>query len=533
MATLLLRSRPRNPIFSTTLFSLLLFRNPNPNPSPSPFSSIPTATGTPTLRVSPEESSAAEADDLRRRLLRLRFDRRSAAAALDEWVRGGGEVAISELRRIIAELRKAKRYKHALEILTWMESCRKFELASSDHAAILDLITKLRNISEAEEYFGKLSTSASKKAASFPLLHYYVKARDLEKAETLMAKLQNYGLAVNPYLFDEMMKLYVATSQYKKVLAVIRHMKNSKIPLNVVSYNLWMNACAEVSNATSVEMVLKEMVNDKDIEVGWSTHSTLANIYIKYGLIQKAFEALRTAEQKLSARKRLGYSFIMTIYASLRDREGVIRLWEASKKVPSRITCVNYMCVMLCLIKVGDIGAAERVFRTWESECFKYDVRVSNVLLGAYVRNGWMEKAEKFHLYTLEKGAKPNYKTWEILMEGWVKNREMEKAVEAMKKGFSLLKFCRWRPNPAIVEAIAEHFEEEGDFENAKRYVKVLRKLNIMSLPLYKSFIRVCINTKRAPPNIPKMMARDQIDLDDETAELIIRANEIDIVDIL
>nr|CAD1827758.1 unnamed protein product [Ananas comosus var. bracteatus] len=260
-----------------------LFRNPNPNPSPSPFSSIPTATGTPTLRVSPEESSAAEADDLRRRLLRLRFDRRSAAAALDEWVRGGGEVAISELRRIVAELRKAKRCKHALEILTWMESCRKFELASSDHAAILDLITKLRNISEAEEYFGKLSTSASKKAASFPLLHYYVKARDLEKAETLMAKLQNYGLAVNPYLFDEMMKLYVATSQYKKVLAVIRHMKN-------------------ISNATSVEMVLKEMVNDKDIEVGWSTYSTLANIYIKYGLIQKAFEALRTAEQKLSAR---------------------------------------------------------------------------------------------------------------------------------------------------------------------------------------------------------------------------------------
>nr|CAD1827759.1 unnamed protein product [Ananas comosus var. bracteatus] len=100
------------------------------------------------------------------------------------------------------------------------------------------------------------------------------------------------------------------------------------------------------------------------------------------------------------------------------------------------------------------------------------------------------------------------------------------------EKGLSLLKFCRWRPNPAIVEAIAEHFEEEGDFENAKRYVKVLRKLNIMSLPLYKSFIRVCINTKRAPPNIPKMMARDQIDLDDETAELIIRANEIDIVDI-
>ena len=34
--------------------------------------------------------------------------------------------------------------------------------------------------------------------------------------------------------------------------------------------------------------------------------------------------------------------------------------------------------------------------------------------------DGWMDKAEAFHLHTMERGANPSYETREILMEGWV-----------------------------------------------------------------------------------------------------------------
>ena len=54
---------------------------------------------------------------------------------------------------------------------------------------------------------------------------------------------------------------------------------------------------------------------------------------------------------------------------------------------------------------------------------------VTNILLGGYVRGGLMEKAEGLHARTLERGGCPNYKTWEILMEGYVGSGEMEKAV--------------------------------------------------------------------------------------------------------
>ncbi|KAL6633379.1 hypothetical protein ACP70R_026050 [Stipagrostis hirtigluma subsp. patula] len=271
------------------------------------------------------------------------------------------------------------------------------------------------------------------------------------------------------------------------------------------------------------------MVNDDMVEVGWSTYCTLANIYRTNGLNTEALACLRSAETKLSPSGRLGYSFVMTCYAALNDSKGVMRLWEASKSVPGRIPAANYMSAILCSIKAGDISQAEWIFGSWEAECKKHDVRVSNVLLGAYVRNGWIEKAERLHLHMLEKGARPNYKTWEILMEGFVQSKQMDKAVDAMKKGLSLLKSCHWRPPIELVEAIAKHFEEQGNVDDAYRYIKVLQRLNLTSLPLYKSLLRAYINADVAPPNIPEMMANDQIVMDKEMDQLVIRAGKIDI----
>ncbi|AQK96116.1 Pentatricopeptide repeat-containing protein [Zea mays] len=324
-----------------------------------------------------------------------------------------------------------RRYEQALEIFSWMESCSSLRLSSWDHAARLDLIAKAYSTSQAEEYYNKLQSPATRQAASFPLLHCYVMERDVQKAETFMAQLQSHGLPVDPHSFNEIMNLYVAT-------------------------------------------LFQVMLNDETVKVGWSTYCTLANIFRKNGLNTEAQACLVKAEAKLSPTGRLGYSFVMTCYAALNDSDGVMRMWEASKSVPGRILTAYYMAAMSCSIKVGDISQAECIFGKWEAGCRKHDVRVSNVLLGAYVRNRWIEKAERLHLHMLEKGACPNYKTWEILMEGYVQSRQMDKAVGCMKKGLSLLKSCHWRPPVELMEAIGKHFEEQGSADDAYRYIKVL-----------------------------------------------------------
>ncbi|CAN1331937.1 Pentatricopeptide repeat-containing protein At5g27460 [Linum perenne] len=453
---------------------------------------------------------------------KLRFTQgESPATNLKKWTDEGRRIAVPELKRGYRELLRAERYLDALEILEWMGVHSKSQMSVMDYANGLELTIMLRGTSKAEEYFERLPNFASRRAAFLLLLSTYVKQRNTIKAEAFMVKLNELGLILDAHPFNEMMKLYMATSDYEKVHLVVEQMKQNQIPRNVLSYNLWMCACGETFEVEKAEMVYTEMVDDQGVEVGWSSLCSLANVYSKAGLVDKSLMATRNAEKKLSPFKRRGYFFLMTIYSSLKNKEGVLRVWKASKEAKGIITCADYMCVLSCLVKLGAIVEAERVFMEWESSCRNYDIRVPNVLLGAYVRSGMMNKAESLHLHAMEKGGNPNYKTWEIMMEGWVKTGNMDKAVSAMKRGLSRLKDCHWRPSETILMAIAELFEKQGNLEDANNFLRIIHHLGISSLPLYKLLLRFHHSASKPAFHIIDMMNKDKIEMDGETSALV------------
>ncbi|KAJ0253123.1 Pentatricopeptide repeat-containing protein [Hirschfeldia incana] len=463
-------------------------------------------------------SSVASTDTLKKEILRKNGPRLSVPSLLQQRDDSGHPITLPELRLISKRLIRSNRHDIALQMMEWMEGNRKdIHFSADDTALKLELIIKAHGLKQAEEYFDQLQSSVSLKAAYLPLLRGYVKGRLVKEAESLMEKLNGFGFLVTPHPFNEMMKLYEATQQYEKVVMVVGLMKRNKIPRNVLSYNLWMNACCEVEGVGGVESVYGEMVGDKSVEVGWSSLCTLANVYVKVGFVGKAELVLESAEKKLNRSNRLGYFFLITMYASLGDKEGVVRLWEGSKSVSGRITCANYICVLSSLVRLGGLAEAERVFEEWEENCCNYDVRVSNVLLGAYVRNGLIREAESLHDRVLERGGSPNYKTWEILMEGWVKCQSMEKAIDAVHRAFELMKGCHWRPSQRIVMAIAEYFEKEEMIEEANTYVRDLHRLGLASLPLYRLLLRMHEHVQRPASHIYDMMKLDNIQMDEET----------------
>ncbi|WZZ36778.1 hypothetical protein YC2023_020179 [Brassica napus] len=319
-----------------------------------------------------------------------------------------------------------------------------------------------------------------------PVAHPSLFPFSVQEGESLMEKLNGLGFLVTPHPFNEMMKLYEAHSPVRE-------------------------------SSFSVESVYMEMVDDTSVEVGWSSLCTLANVYIKGGFVEKASLVLESAEKKLNRSNRLGYFFLIKLYASLGNKEGVVKLWEASKSVSGRATCANYICVLTSLVKLGDIAEAERVFSEWEETCFNYDVRVSNVLLGAYMRGGDIRRAEALHHRVLERGGTPNYKTWEILMEGFVKCQSMEKAIDAMHRAFEVMKHCHWRPSQKIVMAIAEYFEKEAKMDEANGYVRDLHRLGLASLPLYRLLLRMPEHVQRPASDIYEMMKLDKIIMDRES----------------
>lgn len=61
-------------------------------------------------------STSSGRDTLGRRILGLIYSKRSAAAAIHKWREEGHTVQKYQLNRVVRELRKLKRYKHALEV---------------------------------------------------------------------------------------------------------------------------------------------------------------------------------------------------------------------------------------------------------------------------------------------------------------------------------------------------------------------------------------------------------------------------------
>lgn len=82
--------------------------NPRPLSTSTPLSSK--------TKLDPVASSDEVDDNLRTRLLRLRFPKRSATAAIQKWVLEGREAPAGELRETVRELTRCGQYKHALEV---------------------------------------------------------------------------------------------------------------------------------------------------------------------------------------------------------------------------------------------------------------------------------------------------------------------------------------------------------------------------------------------------------------------------------
>jgi hypothetical protein len=60
--------------------------------------------------------SAGGGDTLGKRLLKLIYPKRSAVAVLRRWAEEGRTVHKYQLNRVVRELRKYRRFKHALEV---------------------------------------------------------------------------------------------------------------------------------------------------------------------------------------------------------------------------------------------------------------------------------------------------------------------------------------------------------------------------------------------------------------------------------
>ncbi|KAF5481271.1 hypothetical protein F2P56_001938 [Juglans regia] len=127
------------------------------------------------------------------RISRAGHPRVPIVQVINQWLEEGRDVQVS-LHKFIRQLRKHRRFKHALQISEWLSEQRNHDLSPGDIAIRLDLISKVHGLEEAEKYFdGIPDTSRITMHVYGALLNCYAEHKSLDKAEATMQKMRELG----------------------------------------------------------------------------------------------------------------------------------------------------------------------------------------------------------------------------------------------------------------------------------------------------------------------------------------------------
>ncbi|KAI3910981.1 hypothetical protein MKW92_012309 [Papaver armeniacum] len=364
--------------FSSLLSNLRKYRSKTPSfisfSRASFSSSSPGSVSLITNHIEEESENQENDDNLKTRLLKLRFPKRSATTAIQNWINEGNQVTLPELRQLAKDLNKSHRFKHALE------------------------------------YFEGLPQAAKTGETYTALLHSYASAKLTDRAESFFERIQRENVCVSTLAYNEMMTLYVSVGQLEKVGLVIEEMKRQNVSRDLYSYNLWISSCAGCMDIDSVRRILDEMSCDCNSKEGWVEYRQVTDIYITVSnLVNSADEnSLVEAERKISQREWITYDFLIILYTGLRYKERIDAIWKSLKLTAQKMTSRNYMCVLSSYVMLGEFDEAGGLLDEWkQSKSVDFDAQQCRKLVDAFSGVGLTEKAELLRTLMIRKDCNP------------------------------------------------------------------------------------------------------------------------------
>ncbi|KAI3714051.1 hypothetical protein L1987_72641 [Smallanthus sonchifolius] len=349
-------------------------------------------------------------DNLFRRISPAGNPNVSVIPILDQWEKEGKSVIFSQLFSIIKNLRKFNRYTHAIQLSEWICN-RNSKLLPAGVAVHLDLVSKVQGVEQAEKYFNSIPDDVKTLQVYGALLNCYASSKSVEKAESTAEKMKQMGM-MTTLSYNYMLNLY------KKPTFYIR-----------------MSAYAFASDLEQMEEILKNMEENSSLGVDWNAYTIAAGGYIKSGLPDKAFEMLKKSEEYMHGHsKGVAWKILIGMYGSIGKKDDVYRIWNLYKTSWSKVYNRGYSSMIDALVRLDDIDGAEKLLAEWESQKLSFDFRIPNILIKSYCTKGLLVKAEAYVDRLLDMGKQPPASTWVLFVTAYTKSKDMEKAMEMLKK---------------------------------------------------------------------------------------------------
>ncbi|KAF5746576.1 hypothetical protein HS088_TW06G00747 [Tripterygium wilfordii] len=356
----------------------------------------------------------------------------------------------------------------------------------SDQAIHLDLVAKAQGIDAAESYFIDLPETSKNHLTYGALFNCYCKELMTEKAEALMEKMKELNLGLTSMHYNSLMTLYTKIDQPEKIPAIIQEMRS--------------------------EYVMPD------------SYTNLASIYADASLFEKAENALKELEKKNAHQDLSVYQFLITLYGCTGNLLEVYRIWRSLRLAFRKTSNISYLNMIQALVNLKDLPGAEKCFREWESGCSTYDIRIANVLIGAYAQKGFLEKAEEMKERARRRGAKSNAKTWELFLDYHLKDGNFKLAVDCIANAISTGRGNggKWVPSLGVIKTMMTHFEQEKDVDGAEGFLEILKKaVENLDAEVFESLIRTYAAAGRTSTMMHRRLKTEKVEVNEASKKLL------------
>lgn len=245
----------------------------------------------------------------------------------------------------------------------------------------------------------------------------------------------------------------------------------------------------------------------------------MTNLYVKNSMKKKAASALGEMEKIISIKNRVAYSSLISLHTSLENKDEVFWIWKKMKSMYRKLSDSEYLCMIASLLKLTEFNEAEKLYREWMSVSPTGNTRVPNLLIAAYINKNQTDMAERIYNEMVEKGLSPSYMTWLFLTQGYVKEKQCEKALDSFKEAISSVK--KWDPDEKLLRQIFGILEEQGDVDGAESLLVALRRAGHVTTSIYNSLLQTYATAGKMPLIVAERMKKDNVPLDEETNRLI------------
>ncbi|CAK9865310.1 unnamed protein product [Sphagnum jensenii] len=448
--------------------------------------------------------------------------KKSIIPLVTKWMAEGHGLDKRGLINTMSRLRKMHRYRQALEISDWMVDKEGIEWGEMDHVVRIELKAKMGQFNEAESLFRTSPPEFKTQQTYHALLRGYVGYLKSEKAEALFAELKASGLLTHSLAFNQMLLLYKRKRVTEKIPKLLEEMTTLGVARDIYTYNILMDWKAQTGDIVGMEQLFQELKADEVVRPDAATYGILASTYVKSGDPSKAKVFLQEMEQGNVIRRRAAYDILIAQYGTLGDYKAVERVWAKSKSLPGNSTS-TYVVMLEALGKLGKVERAEEIYKALIHEKGIVLAHQYNAMLSVYTRQGLMEKAETVIGEMGKIGRKRNAITFHHLVSGYLKNMQLDKALEtvAQAKAESTTddRTKLWLETMlAVLEACAQ----KGDVVRAEEHFQVLRKLYPkVGTQQFNTLLKAYIVGGVPASGFLQRMQLDNVFADDETLSLL------------